>query len=397
LIKLKNSPVPFLMLACFLYALPTAILTQDAVSFTPDQLDDLLAPIALYPDPLLAQILLAATFPDQIDEAARYVRGGGDPGGIDAQDWDVSVKAVSHYPRVLYMMADKLDWTTAVGQAYVSQPDDVFASIQRLRAEASSVDNLTSTPEEQVIDTDGCIEIWPAQAQYIYVPIYDQSVIYFAHGLHSGIRFARFPLGVWLIYDLDWIHHRVFYHGWSGTGWIARSRAVLHLDSVYVNERNRNVQPSRAVLTRTINYASLNRYHAVHQDVDFGAAEGGKAAPAGAPVNNKIIERNVNANDARIDSFRGRPEQPTATDRAEAGHSTAPIGATERNRSESRPAPQPAPRAPERPAQPAFGGNRSAINPVAASNRGQASRAAMARPAPAPHPSSPPASRGGKR
>src|ERR1700677_3423321 len=162
------------MLACFLYALPTAILTEDAVSFSPDQLDDLLAPIALYPDPLLAQILLAATFPDQIDEAARYVRGGGDPGGIDAQDWDVSVKAVSHYPRVLYMMADKLDWTTAVGQAYVSQPDDVFASIQRLRAEASSVDNLTSTPEEQVIDTDGCIEIWPAQAQYIYVPIYDQ-------------------------------------------------------------------------------------------------------------------------------------------------------------------------------------------------------------------------------
>jgi hypothetical protein len=399
LIKLKNSPVPLVLLACLLSALPTAILAQDPVSFTPDELDDLLAPIALYPDPLLAQMLLVATFPDQIDEAARYVRGGGDPTAIDAQDWDVSVKAVSHYPRVLYMMADKLDWTAALGQAYAGQPDDVFASIQRLRAEASSVDNLMSTPEEEVIDTDGCIEIWPAQAQYIYVPSYDQSVIYFAHGLHSGIRFARFPIGVWLVFDLDWIRHRVFYHGWSGgTGWIARSRPFIHLDSVYVNDRFRNVQPNRAILTRTINYASLNRYQAVHHGVDFSTVRGGATVvPASPPVDrtpkNKIIERNVNTNDGRIDQFRGHPEQPPPADRP-----PQPKRPPEPNRVEARPAQQPAPRAPERPAAPAFGGNRSAFNPVAASSRGQASRAEMARPAPAPRPSSPPpASRGGKR
>ncbi len=86
------------------------------VEYSPQQLDNLLAPIALYPDPLLAQVLPAATFPDQIDEAARYVRAFGQ-NGIDLQSWDVSVKAVAHYPTVLYMMADKIDWTSALGQA----------------------------------------------------------------------------------------------------------------------------------------------------------------------------------------------------------------------------------------------------------------------------------------
>src|SRR2546422_2370080 len=80
--------------------------------FSAEQLDNLLAPIALYPDPLLAQVLLAATFPDQIDEADREMRASYDHYNVDYAPWDVSVKAVAHYPAVLHMMADKLDWTT---------------------------------------------------------------------------------------------------------------------------------------------------------------------------------------------------------------------------------------------------------------------------------------------
>src|SRR5208282_2100546 len=83
--------------------------------YSPEQLDNLLSPIALYPDPLLAQVMVAATFPDQIEEAARWVRANGQ-NGIDDQNWDVSVKSVAHYPSVVEMMADKLDWTTAIGQ-----------------------------------------------------------------------------------------------------------------------------------------------------------------------------------------------------------------------------------------------------------------------------------------
>jgi len=83
--------------------------------FTAEELDELLAPIALYPDPLLAQILPAATFVDQIDAAARYVRQFGKLALIDDQPWDVSVKAVAHYPDVLFMMDQKYDWTVSLG------------------------------------------------------------------------------------------------------------------------------------------------------------------------------------------------------------------------------------------------------------------------------------------
>src|ERR1700690_1018596 len=129
----KTLFVPFvLLLAC---ALPAWCQDDANGYFSPEQLDNLLAPVALYPDPLLAQVLVAATFPDQIDEAARFVRADSDPNDIDGQSWDVSVKAVAHYATVLFTMADDLDWTTSLGQAYVNQSDDVMASIQRLRAE----------------------------------------------------------------------------------------------------------------------------------------------------------------------------------------------------------------------------------------------------------------------
>ncbi|HEV2615062.1 MAG TPA: DUF3300 domain-containing protein, partial [Candidatus Acidoferrales bacterium] len=118
------------------------------VPYSPDQMDNLLAPIALYPDPLLAQVLPAATFVDQIDDADRWVRANGQE-DIDDQPWDVSVKAVAHYPEVLDMMDEKLDWTTAVGQAYVNQSTDVMESIQRLRSLAYSQGNLVSNSQWQ--------------------------------------------------------------------------------------------------------------------------------------------------------------------------------------------------------------------------------------------------------
>jgi hypothetical protein len=146
--------------------------------FSPEQLDNLLAPIALYPDPLLAQVLLAATFPDQIDQADREVHANGQY-NVDSAPWDVSVKAVSRYPAVLHMMADKLDWTTSLGQAYVSQSSDVMAAVQRLREQARSAGNLATTPQMEVIQNGGYISLWPAQPRYIYVPVYDPAVVFF--------------------------------------------------------------------------------------------------------------------------------------------------------------------------------------------------------------------------
>ena len=155
------------------YAPPDTMEEVNATLFTAEELDDLLAPIALYPDPLLAQILPAATFIDQIDLAARYMGQYGKSALIDDQQWDVSVKAVAHYPDVLFMMDQKYDWTVSLGQAYASQPQDVMDAIQRLRAEAEAEGNLVSTAEQQVVDEGGVISIVPAEPDVVYVPQYD--------------------------------------------------------------------------------------------------------------------------------------------------------------------------------------------------------------------------------
>ncbi len=246
------------------------------VPYSANQLDNLLAPIALYPDPLLAQVLPAATFVNQIQEAARWVRTNG-VNGISYQPWDVSVKAVAHYPSVLYMMNDKLNWTTALGQAYVNQSTDVMASIQRLRAMARSAGNLVSNQQQQVIVEPGYIQIDPYQPQYLYVPVYDPYAVYYQGGYGYGEGFqeslvsfgAGFIIGAWLNYDCDWRDDRIYYTDWRGDGWIARSRPYIQITHVYVNNRYAHIPINRAVLQRTVNVNNLNSYASVHRNVTF--------------------------------------------------------------------------------------------------------------------------------
>ncbi|HEY1525379.1 MAG TPA: DUF3300 domain-containing protein [Candidatus Angelobacter sp.] len=291
--------------------------------FSSEELENLVAPIALYPDPLLAQVLLAATFPDQIDEAARTVRGSGSDYAIDSAPWDVSVKAVAHYPSVLSMMADKIDWTTSLGQAYVNQSTDLMDAVQRLRREASSAGYLVNSPQQEIVDTDSYLYIYPEQPEYIYVPVYDPAIVFVARpGFHVGpaIFFGTgFLIGAWLNHDCDWGGHRVFYHGWEGgPSWIERSRPHVHVTNIYVNNNYRNVVINRAVNNRRVNYAALNRYNTVHRDVDYNNVRRQRRGGAGpSPVqsrpgndqrDNKIIRRNMDPSDPRIDANRGHSQ-----------------------------------------------------------------------------------------
>jgi hypothetical protein len=175
------------------------------------ELDQMLGAIALYPDPLIAQILPAATLPPQIVLADRYVNGGGDLNLIDQQPWDASVKALARYPTVLKWMDDNLAWTTSVGQAFLYQAQDVMDSIQRLRAEAQALGNLQSTPQENVISDDGTIEILPADPQVIYVPEYQPDMVYGQRP--DGRPFIAFgagmAVGAWLDHDFDWRNHNL--------------------------------------------------------------------------------------------------------------------------------------------------------------------------------------------
>ena len=161
------------------------------------ELDQMLGPIALYPDPLIAQILPAATLPSEIVLADRYVNGGGDPNLIDQQPWDPSVKALARYPTVLKWMDDNLAWTTALGQAFLYQQQDVMDSIQRLRAQAQALGNLQTTPQENVVTDNGTIEILPANPQVIYVPVYQPDVVYFQRPYGTPVHLFRAGLARW--------------------------------------------------------------------------------------------------------------------------------------------------------------------------------------------------------
>lgn len=175
------------------------------------QLDQLLEPIALHPDPLLAQILAASTLPAQIVLADRYLSGGGDPNEIDQQPWDSSVQALARYPNVLQWMDQNLAWTTEVGDAFMNQQPDVMDSIQRLRQLAYNLGNLQSTPQEQVINDGGYIEIVPVNPLVIYVPVYQPDQVY-DQAANGGVFIsfgAGFPIGPWLDCDFDWGHHNV--------------------------------------------------------------------------------------------------------------------------------------------------------------------------------------------
>jgi Protein of unknown function (DUF3300) len=176
-----------------------------------DQLDQLLSPIALYPDPLIAEILPASTFPTEIVLADRYISSGGDPGQIDQQPWNPSVQALARYPDVLKWMDQNLDWTTELGQAFLNQQQDVMNSIQRLRQSAYNLGNLQSTPQQQVIDDGGYIEIVPVNTQVIYVPVYQPAEVYYQSA--NGSPFITFSvgyaIGAWLNCDFDWVNHHV--------------------------------------------------------------------------------------------------------------------------------------------------------------------------------------------
>jgi len=337
-----------------------------------EQMDNLLAPIALYPDPLLAQVFPASTFVDQIDLAARWLRShNNNSAGVDNESWDVSVRSIAHYPQVVYMMSDKLDWTTALGQAYVNQSTDVLTSVQRLRARAKAAGYLVTTPQQVVIVEKEVIKVVPAQPQVIYVPTYNPQVVYVQSGPSTGTVVAAtaiafgvgLAIGAWLNNDCNWYSHTVYYHGWHGVGWISTSSRYVHVNSVYVNNRYSTVHVNTAVVHRNVNYNNVNHYSSVNRNVNYNNVNVNNVNVNNVNrnnvntnnvnrnnINNYNASRNINTSNQNLDQYRGRTPQTSTANRA---------------------AQQPAQRSS------AFGGygNRSAT--TAQSQRGQVSRASM--------------------
>ncbi|MBI5664504.1 MAG: DUF3300 domain-containing protein [Nitrospirae bacterium] len=221
-------------------AMPPVIPAQDygqaelPDSFKKEELTQMLAPIALYPDSLIAQMLVASTYPLEVVEAERWVRQNKDLKGdalndaLQEKTWDPSVKSLCHFPDVLFAMSDKLDQTRKLGDAFLSQEDEVMATIQELRKKAEEQGSLKTTREQQVIVEKEVIKIVPADPEVVFVPVYDPFYVYgpwwypayppyywyyppgFVTGGFIGFRHRVF-IGVsifpWIWFD--WHFHRV--------------------------------------------------------------------------------------------------------------------------------------------------------------------------------------------
>ena len=173
-------------LAVICLAMPAPIFAQEksAKAFKQEELDQLLAPIALYPDSILTQILIASTYPLEVVQAERWMKqnkklkGDAMKGALEKQPWDKSVKAIVSFPEVLTMMSEKLDWTQQLGDAFLAQQKDVMDTVQGLRGKALKAGNLKSTKEQEVKKEGDIIIIQPTNPQVVYVPTYSTTVVY---------------------------------------------------------------------------------------------------------------------------------------------------------------------------------------------------------------------------
>jgi len=170
---------------------PTPPDQRQYTALPPEQLHKLVAPIALYPDALVAQILAASAYPTQIVVANRMVRANPDLKGqdlakeVDQQDWDPSVKALVEFPTVLANLDRDLSWTSELGQAYQNQQDDVMQAVQYMRHKAYDAGNLRSTPQQRVYEQGPNVDIQPADPDLVYVPAYNPAYVY------------GYPVGLW--------------------------------------------------------------------------------------------------------------------------------------------------------------------------------------------------------
>jgi hypothetical protein len=216
---------------------------------TPDQLQQLVAPIALYPDSLVAQILAASTFPEQVVEADRWLQAHSDLKGdalgqaVDSQPWDPSVKALTAFPSVLGNMDKNLSWTSSLGDAYYNQQPAVMDAVQAMRQRAQAAGNLRTTPQQTVDEQGSTIVIQPASTDVVYVPAYDPWLVYgdplvawpgwYAYpGIWYGGPYLAFGVGIGIGFV------GAFGWGWGQWGFDWRNRYAIYNHDRYYSRTN---------------------------------------------------------------------------------------------------------------------------------------------------------------
>jgi hypothetical protein len=258
----KSFQAAVIWVLVLLLVVPATVFAQNAQSgtkkFSQEQLDQMIAPIALYPDSLLAQILMAATYPLEVVMAERWIKQNkglqGDQlnDALDKQTWDTSVKALVPFPEVLAMMSDKLDWTQVVGDAFLAQESDVMDTVQQLRQRAYAANNLKSSEKQQVTVEENVIRIEPTNPQVIYVPAYDPSWAYGSWWWPSYPPYAVYPYwpGVfiapgYIAFGVGCFVGAYWGHAWGHWDWGQHSVYVNDRHNININRRNYDVSNMR--------------------------------------------------------------------------------------------------------------------------------------------------------
>lgn len=290
------------ILCGLLLLFPTAALVAQEPAAPPatllsaDQLDDLVAPIALYPDALLGQVLAASTYPIEVVEAQQWMqqnRGLQAAQLMDAakqQNWDPSVQALVAFPNVLTLLNQDIRWTTDLGNAFLAQQADVMNAVQRLRARAQSNGRLASTPQQTVTQNQNAIEIQPANPQVVYVPTYNPAYVWggpslgaypslgypsFGFGFNPGVLISAIFSGLMAFsgwgWGLNWLAHALFlnnlffgHFGFGGFGGGIGARSAWAHNPAHrlgVAYPNRMVA-SRFAGARNAGYSNARAYNA---------------------------------------------------------------------------------------------------------------------------------------
>ncbi|MFI4986527.1 MAG: DUF3300 domain-containing protein [Alphaproteobacteria bacterium] len=239
------TPAPFVPHQSRAYA-------QTAPVFTGEQLDQMLAPIALYPDPLLAEVLMAATYPLEVVAAARWLQDPRNAGltgdalanAAESQDWDPSVISLVSFPQVIQMMNSRLDWMQAVGDAFLGQQPDVMDSVQRLRRAAQAAGTLAPSAQANVVVDGQTIEIEPGSDGTVYVPCYNPAYVYGAwpYANYPPVYFSPWSgcaVGQALAYGAAIAVVRAFW-GWDSWDWRGHR---INIDRDRYNRIDRDRRP----------------------------------------------------------------------------------------------------------------------------------------------------------
>lgn len=303
----------------------------DAPAMTQEDLDNLLAPIALYPDSLLSQIFMAATYPIEVVEAERWVRQNeslkGDALGkaLEKEDWDPAVKSLVNFPQVLTMMSEQLDWMTKLGDAFLAQQQEVMNTVQRLRIKAQEQGNLESNEQQNVIveaapassssETTTIIRIEPAQPEVIYVPTYQPAVVYGSWWYPTPpayywrppgyVASAAIGFGVGVACGAAWGY------AWGGCNWRHGDIDIdVRRNSIYNNNINRSRYNNYGGAGNNWRHNPQHRRGADYRNRNTASQYGGRAAADAARSRDQFRGRaesgrqQINAGAA--DQFKGR-------------------------------------------------------------------------------------------